>query len=243
MTYTLNTTSCAINGLPNTKEVDCCYIGDWDSGVCNVDNKPGYKKYTRKVPNVGACTSAQLGEHEPGDPTVKYKRDASACDKDCVIGALTYTDRNPDGTWIVIDDFGNQNDTVDPSTNNALGRRARKVSYAGSTPAEGLGDNWCATWENDIRRCPSCANSDTTYVDGVIMTSSNGLIPISADRAGQNKALDKLGIRWGGSNHFNCYDNRVMWKQNQFSVTRSTNCPWGTNNDQINDFLERTGRI
>ena len=194
MTYTLNTSKCDRNGLPETKEVDCCYVGNWDGGECNVDNKPGYKKYTRNVPNVGACTNAQLGVHEPGDPTVKYTRDASACDKDCVIGAITYTDKNPDGTWIVVDDSGNQN--------NALGRRARKVSYAGSTPAEGLGDNWCATWENDIRSCPSCP--DTTNVDGVIMFSSNGLIPLSTDRTGRLEAIDKLDIAWGGSNYFNC---------------------------------------
>ena len=201
MTYTLNTSNCDRNGLPETKEVDCCYIGGWNSGECNVDNKPGYKKYTRNVPNVGACTNAQLGVHEPGDPTVKYTRDASACDKDCVIGAITYTDRNPDGTLIVVDNDGNQN--------NALGRRARKVSYAGSTPAEGLGDNWCATWENDIRSCPSCP--DTTYVDGVIMFSSDGLLPINADRTGRQKAADKLDINWGGSNYFNC--------------ASATNCP------------------
>ena len=241
MTYTLDTSNCDKNSLPGTKEVDCCYIGGWNSGECNVDNKPGYKKYTRNVPNVDACTNAQLGVHEPGDPTVKYTRDASACDKDCVIGAITYTDRNPDGTWIVIDDYGNQNNALDPSTSNALGRRARKVSYAGSTPAEGLGDNWCATWENDIRSCPSC--SDTTNVDGVIMTSSAGLLPINADRTGQEKAADELDIRWGGSNFFSCYDNRVIWQNPQFSVTRSTNCPWGSNNDQVNSFLERTNKI
>ena len=188
--YTLDTTYCdnSDTQIPVSKDVDCCYVGNWDDGVCNLDDRPGYKKYTRNVPNVGACTSGQLGEYETGYPNVKYTRDANACDKDCVIGALNFTDKNPDNSQIIL-----------KGTN--YWSHAQKVSYAGSTPAEGLGDNWCATWEDAIRSCPSC--SDTTNVDGVIMTSSAGLVPLNTDIP-RDKVDTKLGLNWGGSNYWRC---------------------------------------
>jgi hypothetical protein len=63
MTYTLNTTSCAINGLPNTKEVDCdvdCVRSDWtNSGGCTSEGK---QKQTRSIITAPKNNGQKCGE-------------------------------------------------------------------------------------------------------------------------------------------------------------------------------------
>ena len=208
------TDACSIfndsNGVANYQE-DCCYVGDWDGGECNVGDKLGYKKYTRNVPNAGICTGQQLGEHEVGDPNVKYTRDADACDTDCVIGALTITDSDASGNQFMI---------------NSGTRRsyARKVSYAGSTPAEGLGSNWCSEWQNLVRECPSCPNTINIAENDILMTSSNGLLPVGNTH--RTKIMDALGLSSGGTNYFSC-GGSGRWNSNQTGYNSNANCGAG----------------
>jgi len=208
------TDACSIynanNGETSYQE-DCCYVGDWDGGECNVGDKLGYKKYTRNVPNAGSCTGAQLGEHEVGDPNVKYTRNAGACDKDCVIGAVTFTDSDASGNQFMINS----------DTRHSY---ARKVSYAGSTPAEGLGSNWCSEWQNLVRECPSCPNTINIAENDILMTSSNGLLPVGNTH--RTKIMDALGLSWGGTNYFSCGGSGAM-NQNQTGYNAKANCGAG----------------
>jgi hypothetical protein len=180
----------ANNGVAIYQE-DCCYVGEWDGGECNVDDRPGYKKYTRHVPNAGICTGAQLGnEHEVGDPTVKYTRDKSACDKDCVIGDVTYVDSDANGNQFMLEN------------SNSRKFYGRKVFYAGSTPAVGLGDNWCSEWE--AQRFPNLDN-------GVLMHRSSNFLPDyntpGEYNGNREKIIAALGLNQfapGDENYFQC---------------------------------------
>ena len=166
------------NGVANYQE-DCCYVGDWDGGECSVGDKLGYKKYTRNVPNAGSCSGEQLGEHEVGDPNVKYTRDAGACDRECVIGAITFEDSDANGNQFMLSNT---------DTNKSY---ARKVSYAGSTPAVGLGSNWCSEWE-----AFNFPDLDT----GKLLNSAEGL----RQQVHTDKITHTLGLGQGGEHYFSC---------------------------------------
>tara|TARA_B110000459_G_C16457142_1_gene423452 strand:- start:15 stop:914 length:900 start_codon:yes stop_codon:yes gene_type:complete len=201
------------SGVANYQE-DCCYVGGWDGGECNVGDKLGYKKYTRTVPNAGSCSGDQLGEHEVGEPTVKYTRNAGACDKDCVIGALTITDSDAGGNQFMIN-------------SDTYHSYARKVSYAGSTPAIGLGSNWCSEWENQVRECPSCPNAINIAENDILMNNSSGLLPIN--NVHRTKIVGALGLSSGGTNYFRCAGTGA---NNQNKSLTGVNC--GEGNDHPN---------
>jgi hypothetical protein len=139
------TDECSIYNVNNGVAIyqeDCCYIGDWVPGECNVDDRPGYKKYTRTVPNAGSCSGYQLGEHEVGDPTVKYIRDWSACDKNCITGYDTSTDVDENGN-MMIKCYGGEFGCC----------QQRKYTYHGAIPHEGLSKtNKCVTYEQNRGR-------------------------------------------------------------------------------------------
>ena len=74
MTYTLNTTSCDRNGLPETKEVDCCYQSGWspEQGYdgCELIGNTAKRKFTRTV------TSGCTGDNAI---TEEYRNNGDCC--------------------------------------------------------------------------------------------------------------------------------------------------------------------
>ena len=209
-TYNLNTNYCIKDSLPLTKEVGCCYVGEWEKGECNVDGRPGDRKYTRNLPNPGACTSDELGQNE-GD--VMYERDTT-CDKDCVIGTLVFSDK---------DENGNQLKHVTPDRQSYV---QRVVSYSGTTPAEGLGDNWCENWENNVCQDVQCMtlgnimNAQIGHSDSLF----SGLNP--ATNAEVNKYRKGLRINPSDENYFRCGTKTIT---RYVSASRGMNCKDGNN--------------
>ena len=78
MTYTLDSTNCDANGLPVTKEVDCCYRSDWvNEDGCHEDGSVWKRKQTRTIKNSGLCGD---------DKSITQFYEDSACDAvDCVM--------------------------------------------------------------------------------------------------------------------------------------------------------------
>ena len=83
MTYTLDTSSCDQNGLPDTKEVDCCYQSEWKEVEgyegCELRGNIWKRKFTRDV-TIGCA----------GDNAIKEKyEDRGTCNFDCEINSIT----------------------------------------------------------------------------------------------------------------------------------------------------------
>jgi len=74
MTYTLDSTNCDANGLPETKEVDCCYQSEWSRvdgyDGCELIGNKWKRKYTRTV------TDGCEGDDED---TEKHQDDGDCC--------------------------------------------------------------------------------------------------------------------------------------------------------------------
>jgi hypothetical protein len=90
MTYRLNTDNCGQNGLSETKEVECCYIGDWVDQGCNLDDKMDKKKYTRDIINEEKCTSMDFyknvekdDDFSPISTKVMYRTNTEDCYSTC----------------------------------------------------------------------------------------------------------------------------------------------------------------
>lgn len=73
MTYTLDTSSCDQNGLPDTKEVDCCYVGEWEKGECTGDYRHNMT-YTRTVLNGELCTNNESTEKKEPNKDECYSK-------------------------------------------------------------------------------------------------------------------------------------------------------------------------
>jgi hypothetical protein len=170
--YTLNTNDCNNTKFdgpsqPTTKTEKCCFAEQWVAGQCNVDNRPGYKKYTRTISNPELC--------DPAKEDVKYERDTS-CDKDCVIGTLTYSDSTRT--------HGTKGATL----------RLQGVKYSGTvSAAEGLGSNWCQSWENA-----------TGLGGGTVKEfhASSWLVPQGWSETDKARVINGLDLN--GSNYFVC---------------------------------------
>jgi hypothetical protein len=217
-TYNLvNTSACSTFGMTSipTRTENCCYVSEWERGECNVDGRPGYRKYTRNLPNPGACTSDELGQHE-GD--VIYERDTT-CDKDCVIGTLVFSDK---------DENGIQLKHVTPTRQSHV---QRVVSYSGTTPAEGLGENWCENWENNVCQDVQCMTLGNIMNAQIGSSGSlfSGLNPQT--NAEVEKYRKGLRINSDDENYFKC-GTKTINQYNITTTTRGVNCKDGNDPPQ-----------
>jgi hypothetical protein len=77
-TYTLDSTNCDANGLPETKEVDCYYQGDWEAtGECELKDGTWKEKFTRFVKN------SFLAQSGTDIGTVKHEATVTCAPVDC----------------------------------------------------------------------------------------------------------------------------------------------------------------
>ena len=203
MTYTLDSTNCDANGLPETKEVECYYQGEWKAtGECELKDGTWKEKSTRLVKN---STLAQSGT-DTG--TVKHEYTSTCAPVDCQ---------------------GNWSDWSECSESCGGGTKTRTWT----TLPEGqpkFGGQACPSPIKESKECNTtrCCDSITDYdADGKCkntgkMTYNLNTSCINNSGLSATKEVDCC-YRSGWVNEDGCHEDGGIWKRKQTRTLENLN--------------------